>query len=303
MRGGRIGIRLASGDVADGNAVQQRRAGIGFGLRAFAAVDRGRTGDIGARRETALHPDAAHRRAVLPAVAVAVVEHGADDQRFIQHRIAHQLHVGSGDVGNRGTVVQHLRGVGMGAGAYARADPEQVGDGGAPADRDVDLVDRDRIRPHQAPGTVVVGHRQRAVDIGESGRRRIDQGCIHHRHFAGVLHRQGVAHQVADLDVARLRGLDQVHGGRIRLDLDRSLRFGSDGLGVSTRPLSAGGDPGAQQCGWLKDRYGLSWQIVPTDWLAMAESADRAAAERAMRAMFTMKKLDIAALQRAVDGR
>lgn len=66
--------------------------------------------------------------------------------------------------------------------------------------------------------------------------------------------------------------------------------------------LSDGGDPAAQQCGWLKDRFGLSWQIVPSAWQAMAESPDRAAAQRAMQAMFKMKKLDIAALQRAFDG-
>ena len=67
--------------------------------------------------------------------------------------------------------------------------------------------------------------------------------------------------------------------------------------------LSQGGDPAAQQCGWLKDRYGLSWQVAPAafaDWLT---HPDRAAVERYMAAMMQMKKLDIAALQRAFDGR
>lgn len=67
--------------------------------------------------------------------------------------------------------------------------------------------------------------------------------------------------------------------------------------------LSEGGDPAAQQCGWLKDKFGVSWQVVPENWEAMANDPDRAKSERAMAAMFEMKKLDIAALQRAFDGR
>lgn len=66
--------------------------------------------------------------------------------------------------------------------------------------------------------------------------------------------------------------------------------------------LSEGGDPSAQQCGWLKDKYGVSWQVVPKAWEAMVNDPDRAKSERAMAAMFQMKKLDIAALQRAFDG-
>jgi predicted 3-demethylubiquinone-9 3-methyltransferase (glyoxalase superfamily) len=56
------------------------------------------------------------------------------------------------------------------------------------------------------------------------------------------------------------------------------------------------------QCGWLKDRYGLSWQVVPAGWEAMLTSPDRAGANRAMQAMYGMKKLDVAALQAAFDG-
>ena len=66
--------------------------------------------------------------------------------------------------------------------------------------------------------------------------------------------------------------------------------------------LGAGGDPGAQQCGWLKDRYGLSWQIVPTEVMDMWKSGVSVKSERAMKAMMQMKKLDIAALQKAYDG-
>jgi predicted 3-demethylubiquinone-9 3-methyltransferase (glyoxalase superfamily) len=64
--------------------------------------------------------------------------------------------------------------------------------------------------------------------------------------------------------------------------------------------LSDGGEEGP--CGWLKDRFGVSWQIVPTRFLELINDADPARANRAMQAMMEMKKLDIAELERAVDG-
>lgn len=67
--------------------------------------------------------------------------------------------------------------------------------------------------------------------------------------------------------------------------------------------LSQGGDPAAQQCGWLKDRYGLSWQITPAVFADWISSPDRAAVERYMSAMMTMKKLDFARLRQAFEGR
>ena len=66
--------------------------------------------------------------------------------------------------------------------------------------------------------------------------------------------------------------------------------------------LSAGGDPKAQQCGWLKDRYGLSWQIVPAMMDELFKEEQSPGAQRAMEAMLRMKKLDIAALRRAYNG-
>jgi len=66
--------------------------------------------------------------------------------------------------------------------------------------------------------------------------------------------------------------------------------------------LSAGGDAQAQACGWLKDRYGLSWQVVPTRLPELLMDRDPQRAERAMAAMMRMKKLDIAALERAAAG-
>ncbi|HEY0708535.1 MAG TPA: VOC family protein [Polyangia bacterium] len=66
--------------------------------------------------------------------------------------------------------------------------------------------------------------------------------------------------------------------------------------------LRVGGDERAQQCGWLKDKYGLSWQIVPTMMDDLFADDDPVRAGRAMAAMLKMKKLDIAALQAAVRG-
>jgi predicted 3-demethylubiquinone-9 3-methyltransferase (glyoxalase superfamily) len=64
--------------------------------------------------------------------------------------------------------------------------------------------------------------------------------------------------------------------------------------------LSKGGT--IEQCGWLKDRYGLSWQIVPDALGQLMNDPDRKRAGQVMKAMLGMKKLDIAALRRARDG-
>jgi predicted 3-demethylubiquinone-9 3-methyltransferase (glyoxalase superfamily) len=55
-------------------------------------------------------------------------------------------------------------------------------------------------------------------------------------------------------------------------------------------------------CGWCKDRYGLSWQIVPAGWEQTLLDPDRAKVDRVVSAMFQMRKLDIAALEAAADG-
>ena len=61
-----------------------------------------------------------------------------------------------------------------------------------------------------------------------------------------------------------------------------------------------GGEEGP--CGWLKDRYGLSWQVVPAGMEEVFTDPDPARAQRAMQAMLGMRKLDLAALQAAADG-
>ncbi len=64
--------------------------------------------------------------------------------------------------------------------------------------------------------------------------------------------------------------------------------------------LGAGGEPG--QCGWLKDRFGVSWQIVPAELPSLIGDPDPERAGRAMRAMLTMQKLDVDVIRRAAEG-
>jgi len=66
--------------------------------------------------------------------------------------------------------------------------------------------------------------------------------------------------------------------------------------------LTQGGDATAQQCGWLKDKYGVSWQVVPAVLPEMLMDPDPAKAGRVMEAVLGMKKLDIAALKQAFAG-
>jgi len=65
--------------------------------------------------------------------------------------------------------------------------------------------------------------------------------------------------------------------------------------------LSAGGQE--VECGWLKDRFGLSWQVVPAALLEMLQDKDPEKSKRTMAAMLKMKKLDVNALRKAYGGR
>ena len=66
--------------------------------------------------------------------------------------------------------------------------------------------------------------------------------------------------------------------------------------------LTSGGDPSAQQCGWIKDKYGFSWQITPNmnQWLG---DTDKERSDRTMQAMLKMKKIIIADLEKAYEGK
>ena len=66
--------------------------------------------------------------------------------------------------------------------------------------------------------------------------------------------------------------------------------------------LSQGGDPAAQQCGWLKDKFGVSWQVIPAELDEMVGDPNSEKSQRAMEAMLQMKKIDLATLERAYAG-
>jgi predicted 3-demethylubiquinone-9 3-methyltransferase (glyoxalase superfamily) len=78
------------------------------------------------------------------------------------------------------------------------------------------------------------------------------------------------------------------------------MREGQDELDRYWAALSEGGNKGP--CGWLKDRFGVSWQVVPSSIAEWMTSKDTAARDRAFDAVMRMKKLDIAAIQAAFDG-
>jgi len=66
------------------------------------------------------------------------------------------------------------------------------------------------------------------------------------------------------------------------------------------KALTDGGEEGP--CGWLKDRYGLSWQVIPNELEVLITDEDNGRRDRAMKAMLGMKKIDIAAMRNAADG-
>jgi predicted 3-demethylubiquinone-9 3-methyltransferase (glyoxalase superfamily) len=104
-----------------------------------------------------------------------------------------------------------------------------------------------------------------------------------------------------ELDGQRFVGIN----GGDQFTFDEAVSFeisceGQDEVDYYWERLSDGGEEG--QCGWLKDRYGLSWQVVPAGMEELFADPDPARAERAMQAMLGMGKLDVAALRSAADG-
>lgn len=65
--------------------------------------------------------------------------------------------------------------------------------------------------------------------------------------------------------------------------------------------LSEGGDPASQQCGWLKDKFGVSWQVVPEEMITFLTDPDTRKAQRVMAAMLPMKKIYLAVLKEAFE--
>ncbi len=104
-----------------------------------------------------------------------------------------------------------------------------------------------------------------------------------------------------ELDGQRFVGIN----GGPQFTFDEAVSFQitcetQDEIDYYWKRLSEGREEGP--CGWLKDRYGLSWQVVPTGMEELFADPDRERAQRAMQAMLGMRKLDMAALRRAADG-
>lgn len=104
-----------------------------------------------------------------------------------------------------------------------------------------------------------------------------------------------------ELDGQRFVGIN----GGPQFTFDEAVSFQitcetQDEIDYYWKRLTEGGEE--SQCGWLKDRYGLSWQVVPTGMEDALNDPDPQRAERAMQALLGMTKLDIAELRRAADG-
>jgi predicted 3-demethylubiquinone-9 3-methyltransferase (glyoxalase superfamily) len=96
-----------------------------------------------------------------------------------------------------------------------------------------------------------------------------------------------------------------LNGGPQEFHFNESVSFvvncaSQDEVDYFWRRLTEGGEEGP--CGWLKDKYGLSWQVVPDRLPTLLSDPNPEKSQRAMRAMFEMKKIDIAAIERAAAG-
>ena len=125
-----------------------------------------------------------------------------------------------------------------------------------------------------------------------------EAGKEHHGREAGSV--LAVAFELNGQPFAALNGgplfkFNEALSLQVPCDSQQELDFYWDKLGN-------GGDPAAQVCGWLKDKYGVSWQIFPRELQTMLLDPDRERAGRAMAAIMTMKKLDLAALRKAYNG-
>jgi predicted 3-demethylubiquinone-9 3-methyltransferase (glyoxalase superfamily) len=109
-----------------------------------------------------------------------------------------------------------------------------------------------------------------------------------------------IAFEVEGLPLLALNGGPEFHFTEaISLSVDCKTQGEIDEL---WEKLTADGGE-ESQCGWLKDKFGLSWQIIPSELPSLIGGPDRAGAARAMQAMLKMRKLDVRALRVAYDGR
>ena len=125
-----------------------------------------------------------------------------------------------------------------------------------------------------------------------------DAGQEHHGHAPGTV--MTVAFELKGQTFTALNG-----GPCFKINEAISFQIGcetQDEIDDYWARLTDGGPVEAQQCGWVKDKFGVSWQIVPVILTELLTDADTAKARRAMQAMLQMRKLDIAALRKAYEG-
>jgi predicted 3-demethylubiquinone-9 3-methyltransferase (glyoxalase superfamily) len=130
------------------------------------------------------------------------------------------------------------------------------------------------------------------VRYGEAGRE------IHRRPAGSVM---TVTFQLEGQEFVALNGgpvfaFNEAISLQVRCDTQKEVDY-------YWEKLSEGGDEKAQQCGWLKDRFGVSWQVTPKVLLEMLRDASTARAARATEAMLRMKKFDIEELRKAYEGK
>ena len=113
-----------------------------------------------------------------------------------------------------------------------------------------------------------------------------------------------IRHAVFTLEGQQFAAMDSAHAHGFGFNEAISMQVHCDTqqeIDYYWDKLSA--DPNAEQCGWLKDRFGVSWQIVPNEMDEMLATNDRAKIARVTEAFLTMKKFDLAKLREAADGR
>jgi predicted 3-demethylubiquinone-9 3-methyltransferase (glyoxalase superfamily) len=114
-----------------------------------------------------------------------------------------------------------------------------------------------------------------------------------------------IKHAVFTLEGQEFAAMDSAH--QHRFTFNEAISFlmhceTQDDIDYYWDKLCRGGDPKAQQCGWLKDRFGVSWQVAPTVLDTMLQDPDKAKVERVTNAFLKMKKFDVTALRRAYEG-
>ena len=207
--------------------MQQRSAGVGSRLSALTitTIHGGGVGNISRRSKAALRFQARDLGTVLPAVTVTVIEHGAEDQRVVEQRIADQLHRSGCLVGDGVTHIVAGKGrVDMVARTHTSAHTHHVSDGARLAHGQRHAAELHRAHARSRHRRAQTHSAHGAFHKGKAIGGRVDHIGIDHGYGAHVLHLQAVAHQVTNLDGTHGSGLDDAQQRLVRLDRDLDHR-------------------------------------------------------------------------------